>query len=187
MTSRKCGNVSMLAHGAKNEIIESAIEIVSKKGSWDISVKEIADECKITSASLYTYFSSKSEIIKDAKIEMEKRFSSIINLPIPEKIPEEMKIRMISFYIFDFVVKNRWASEFIDPFSEYESTKELMKRIRLILKKSQLSKDELDYRIYRFLAGISFKIKFRFMRNELPIESDIDDLSRFMSYSESFQ
>ncbi|HQJ59782.1 MAG TPA: hypothetical protein PKV35_02225, partial [bacterium] len=96
----------------------------------------------------------------------------------------EMKIRMISFYILDFVTRNKWASEFIDPFSSYAATKKLMGRVRVLLKKNKLSKDELEYRIYRFLAGIHFKIKYRFMRNEVPVEADIDDISKFMLYSE---
>lgn len=177
-------NTSVLLHGAKNEIIEKFIILVSKKGSFDVTVNEIAKECNTTPASLYTYFSSKSDIIETAVAEMEKRFSTIANLPIPEKMPEDMKIKMISFYIFDFVIKNKWAVEFVDPFSKYESTAKLRERITLFIKKEGKPRKDLDYRIYRFLAGINFKIRYRFMRNEIPTEMDIDDLSRFMSYSD---
>lgn len=175
---------SVLSHGAKNEIIEKMLVLVSKNGGWNITVNDIAEECSMTPASLYSYFSSKSEIIESAVIEMEKRFSTIANLPIPDKMPEDMKIKMISFYVFDFVAKNKWAVEFVDPFSNYESTKKLMERITLFVKKEGKPRKDLDYRVYRFLAGISFKIKYRFMRNEIPTELDIDDLSKFMSYSD---
>lgn len=184
MVEKERGHISIMSAGAKNEIIENIINLVSLKGSWNISVSDIAYECRTTPASLYTYFSSKNEIFECARIEMEKRFGAVINLPIPEKIPEEVKIRMISFYIFDFVAKNKWASDFIDPFSKYESTRLLMKRIEGILIKTKLSKGDLEYRIYRFMAGVHFKIRYRFMRNEVPGEADIDDLSRFMSYPE---
>jgi AcrR family transcriptional regulator len=185
MAERDRGPNTMMSHGIKHEIIESTISLIATKGSWSISVQEIADACKTTPASLYTYFASKNEIFEDAKEEMAKRFDAVISLPIPERIPEEMKIRMISFYILDFVTKNKWAADFIDPFSGYSSTKKLMDRVSVLLKKNKLSKDELEYRIYRFLAGIHFKIKYRFMRNETPVEADIDDLSRFMSYTET--
>ncbi len=184
MVERDRGTKTIMSHGIKNEIIENTIVLIATKGSWSISVQEIADACKTTPASLYTYFGSKKEIFEEAREEMEKRFDSVISLPIPEKIPEEMKIRMISFYILDFVTRNKWASEFIDPFSSYAATKKLMGRVRVLLKKNKLSKDELEYRIYRFLAGIHFKIKYRFMRNEVPVEADIDDISKFMLYSE---
>lgn len=176
---------SIMAHGAKNEIIESTIDIVAKKGSWDVSVSDIASACRTTPASLYTYFSSKNEILESVRVEMEKRFAAVVNLPIPEKIPEEMKIRMMSFYIFDFIVKNRWAIDFVDPFSTYESTEKLMNRIEGLLNKTKLSKDEIKYRIFRFMAGVHFKIRYRFMLGQIPEEIDIDDLSRFMSYPES--
>ena len=175
---------SVLSHGAKNEIIEKVLVLVSKKGGWDITVTEIAEECCMTPASLYSYFSSKADIIQSAIAEMEKRFVTIANLPIPDKIPEDMKIKMISFYVFDFVAKNKWAAESVDPFSKYESTVKLIERITLFVKKEGRPRKDLDYRVYRFLAGISFKIKYRFMRNEVPTELDIDDLSKFMSYTD---
>lgn len=184
MAERDRGSNTIMSHGIKNEIIENIIVLIGEKGSWNVSVADIAHVCRTTPASLYTYFTSKNEMFEDVKREMEKKFDAVINLPIPEKIPEEMKIRMISFYILDFVTRNKWASEFIDPFSSYAATKKLMERVRVLLKKNKLSKDELEYRIYRFLAGIHFKIKYRFMRNEVPVEADIDDISKFMLYSE---
>lgn len=175
---------SVLSHGARNEIVEKILFLVSENGSWEISVNDISSACGTTPASLYSYFSSKSDMMQAAVEEMEKRFSAIANLPVPDKIPEEMKIKMITFYIFDFVVKNRWASDFVDPFSGYRSTAKLMERITQFMIKDGKSHKDLEYRVFRFLAGIHFKIRYRFMRNELPAENDIDDLSRYMSITE---
>lgn len=175
---------SVLSHGARNEIIEKILQLVSEKGGWDISVNDISSACGTTPASLYSYFSSKNDMMQAAVGEMEKRFGSIASLPIPDKIPEEMKIKMITFYIFDFVIKNRWAADFVDPFSKYESTVKLMERITQFMKKDGRPHKDLNFRVYRFLAGIHFKIRYRFMRKELPGENDIDDLSRYMSIAE---
>jgi AcrR family transcriptional regulator len=175
---------SVLSHGARNEIIEKILLLVSEKGGWDISVSDISSACGTTPASLYSYFSSKNDMIHAAVEEMEKRFGSIASLPIPDKIPEEMKIKMITFYIFDFVIKNRWASDFVDPFSKYESTVKLIERITQFMKKDGRPYKDLNFRVYRFMAGLHFKIRYRFMRKELPGESDIDDLSRYMSIPE---
>lgn len=185
MTKRSKTSNSIISNGIRHEIIEKTIDIIAQNGSWNISVADIAKGCNLTSASLYNHFSSKNEIFKEALMLMEEKFDSIVNLPIPDKIPEEMKIRMISFYIFDFVGKNQWAVDFVDPFSEYESTHRLLTRIENIFIRTKLSKDELNYRIYRFMAGIHFKIKYRFMRGETLKENDIDDLSRFMAYPET--
>lgn len=175
---------SVLSHGAKNEIIEKVLALISEKGDWNITINDIAITCGTTPASLYSYFSSKVDIIQTAVSEMEKRFGAIANLPIPDKIPEEMKIKMITFYVFDFVIKNRWSADFVDPFSKYEATAKLVERITQFMKKDGKVYKDLEYRVFRFLAGIHFKIKYRFMRNELPGENDIDDLSRYMSITE---
>ena len=175
---------SVLSHGARNEIVEKILLLVSERGSWEISVNDISSACGTTPASLYSYFSSKNDMIQAAVEEMEKRFGTIASLPVPDKMPEEMKIKMISFYIFDFVVKNRWSVDFVDPFSKYESTARLVERISQFMKKDGKVYKDLEYRVFRFLAGIHFKIKYRFMRNELPGEHDIDDLSRYMSITE---
>ncbi|HRZ80704.1 MAG TPA: hypothetical protein P5044_11905, partial [bacterium] len=60
----------------------------------------------------------------------------------------------------------------------------LMERITQFMKKDGRPHKDLNFRVYRFLAGIHFKIRYRFMRKELPGENDIDDLSRYMSITE---
>ena len=73
MVERDRGTKTIMSHGIKNEIIENTIVLIATKGSWSISVQEIADACKTTPASLYTYFGSKKEIFEEAREEMEKR------------------------------------------------------------------------------------------------------------------
>jgi AcrR family transcriptional regulator len=168
--------------GTKKDIVDSIIQLVEKRETFDLSIKELAEGCGFTPASLYSYFESKNDLVENVKTEMERRLDGIINLPIPEKIPENMKIKMLTFYIFDFVDRNKWASDYINPFSEYESTRKLLKRIASFLepcnrKGSGLGK---DYRAYTFLAGVHFKIRYRALRKEKPTENDIEDISHFM-------
>jgi len=168
--------------GAKSNILESMIRLAEKKGTLDLSIKELAEGCNLTPASLYAYFESKNDMVLSIRKEMERRLDTIINLPIPERIPENMKIKMLTFYIFDFVDKNKWAVDYINPFSGYSSTERLLKRIVTFLETHK--KDSADYgkayRGYTFLAGVYFKIKYRMMRNEKPTENDIEDVSNFM-------
>ena len=173
---------SPASEGTKNNILNCIIRYSEKKGTLNLSIKELAEGCNLTPASLYSYFESKNDLIRNVRKEMERRLDTIINLPIPERIPENMKIKMLTFYIFDFVDKNRWAAEYINPFSGYESTKMLLERISTFLDKHNRKSSEYgkDYRAYTFLAGVYFKIRYRIMRNEKPTENDIEDISHFM-------
>lgn len=171
------------SEGTRNNILESMIRLAEEKGTLDLSINELAEGCGFTPASLYAYFESKNDMIRSVRKEMERRFDTIINLPIPEKIPENMKIKMLTFYMFDFVDKNRWAVDYINPFSGHSSTERLLKRIISFLEihKNERSDYGKDYRGYTFLAGVYFKVKYRMMRNESPTENDIEDISHFMA------
>ncbi|MGF7118617.1 TetR/AcrR family transcriptional regulator [Methanobacterium oryzae] len=50
---------------AKNRIIQAAIKIFSKKGFHKSTMDEIAGEVGVSKATLYTYFKSKEEILKE--------------------------------------------------------------------------------------------------------------------------
>ncbi len=176
---------TVFTEGIQYKIIEKTIEIVARDGEINLTIHELAKECGFVTTTLYTYFSSKKEIIAEAYKEMEKRFEKIVFMPVPEKIPEEMKVRMIAVYILSFVSENKWATRFIDPFSGFEVTKKLVVRLTKLLSRFSNDEEKNEYRVYRFLAGVLFKIRYRFNRGELPVESDIDDLCRFMSYPEN--
>ena len=172
-----------LLEGTKKNILEGIIRLVERKGTLNLSIKELAEGCNLTPASLYSYFESKNDLIRNVQLEMERRFDAIIELPIPERIPENMKIKMLTFYIFDFVDKNKWAVAYINPFSEYESTRKLLARMSSFLDKYSGRKGQeygKNYRAYTFMAGVYFKVKYRIMRNEKPTENDIEDISQFM-------
>lgn len=50
---------------AKNKIIQAAIKIFSKKGFHKSTMDEIAKEVGVSKGTLYTYFKSKEEILKE--------------------------------------------------------------------------------------------------------------------------
>lgn len=50
---------------AKNKIIQAAIKIFSQKGFHKSTMEEIAKEVGVSKATLYTYFKSKEEILKE--------------------------------------------------------------------------------------------------------------------------
>jgi AcrR family transcriptional regulator len=176
---------TVFSDGIRYKIIQKTIEIIERDGGVKISVHDLAKECGLVTTTLYTYFSSKNDIINEARNEMARKFDSVASLPVPKNIPEEMKIRMIAVFILDFAIKNRWVVEYIDPFANFEATKKLINRLSTLLKRFSNDENQNEYRVYRFLAGIRFKIKYRFFKNEEPTESDIEDLCRFMSYPES--
>ena len=50
---------------AKNKIIQAAIKIFSQKGFHKSTMDEIAREVGVSKGTLYTYFKSKEEILKE--------------------------------------------------------------------------------------------------------------------------
>jgi len=50
---------------AKNKIIQAAVKIFSKKGFHKSTMDEIAGEVGVSKATLYTYFKSKEEMLKE--------------------------------------------------------------------------------------------------------------------------
>lgn len=178
-------NKTVFAEGIRYKIIEKTIEIIGRDGAVNMSVHQLAKECGLVTTTLYTYFSSKKEIISEAWKEMSRQFDKIAMIPVPEKASEEMKVRMIAVYILDFISKNKWGILFLDPFSNFDVTNKLIARLCKLLKRFSNNEIQNEYRVYRFLAGIQFKVRYRFFRNELPVEDDIEDLCKFMAYPES--
>lgn len=54
-----------MAGSRKEEILRAALELAAKKGLGNVSVSMIADKVGIRKASLYNYFASKEELIKE--------------------------------------------------------------------------------------------------------------------------
>jgi AcrR family transcriptional regulator len=67
----------------KNKILEASLEIISKEGFVNLSMRKIAAKTSMTAANIYNYYSGKDEIYLSIQtsgfIELYKRF---------EKIPE---------------------------------------------------------------------------------------------------
>src|SRR4051812_10376034 len=49
----------------REHILESALQVIAKKGVGSVDIKDIARESKISVGSVYTYFKSKDEILKE--------------------------------------------------------------------------------------------------------------------------
>ena len=78
---------------AKNKIIQAAIKIFSKKGFHKSSMDEIAKEVGVSKGTLYTYFKSKEEILKEIWklnnqniLDLKKTFKEYNCLEVLEKL-----------------------------------------------------------------------------------------------------
>ncbi len=90
----------------KNEILKAAIEIFSKKGYSDATIREIASRANVSIGAIYFYFKNKAEILKEIFKRMDhmpvEEFIKIRGNISEEKTFEEICRRALEFISRDF-------------------------------------------------------------------------------------
>lgn len=110
---------------SKEEIIETALNVVSEKGVSALTAKELSCALQTSTSPIFTFFDSMSQVLEAVKAAAMKRFEDYYN-KIEESMPEFKKIgmQMILFakeeprlYQLIFMTENENAESFDDIYS----------------------------------------------------------------------
>ncbi|GIO24061.1 TetR/AcrR family transcriptional regulator [Oceanobacillus sp. J11TS1] len=92
----------------KEEIMQSAIYLFSKKGYLATSVQEIANECRISKGTLYNFFDSKEELlIQVIQHNYRKMLQQAANLNLDSSLPPKERLIQKIVVQFDGVRENK--------------------------------------------------------------------------------
>ncbi|MEO0143735.1 MAG: TetR/AcrR family transcriptional regulator [candidate division WOR-3 bacterium] len=173
----------------RQEIINAVIELSLKENILDISIEDIAKKSGFAKSSIYYYFNSKEEIIKEIlKNGWKIMLSKIRSVQIDENEPLESLIKVIKAHL-EFVQEQPKLFKFISKFTKALIDKEVKKyleqenKIYLDLINSCIEKgifkNELKF-IYNSLAGSIRQIA---QNEELSFEEKLNyilkDLEKF--------
>jgi TetR/AcrR family transcriptional regulator len=173
----------------KNEIINAVIDLCLEKGIVDVSIEEIAKKSGFGSSSIYYYFKSKEDIIKEILISgWKKMISKMKTINLDYDKPYESLIEVIKTHL-EFTKENPKLFKFISKFTKAFNNKEIRKLINqeneiyyslieACINKNIL-KGDLKF-IYNSLAG---SVKQIAQNEELTIEEKlnyiIENLNKF--------
>lgn len=107
----------------RQKIIDAVYKIASVKGLSGISIAEISKNTKLGVGTVYTYFSSKEEVLKEAFIWAEESALSKLTLDFDEQDDYKTSIRNLFFKMVNYRVKNYEVIMFYDLYlhSEYRN------------------------------------------------------------------
>ncbi|WP_080873583.1 TetR/AcrR family transcriptional regulator [Oceanobacillus timonensis] len=121
----------------KEEIMQAAIHLFSKKGYDATSVQEIANECKISKGTLYNFFDSKEELlIQVIRHNHQKMLQQAENLSLDSSLPPKEKLIQKLVVQFDGIRENKdFMSMLLTALPPHDNPKIslLMKRIRMTM------------------------------------------------------
>ncbi|MFD1415089.1 TetR/AcrR family transcriptional regulator [Oceanobacillus jeddahense] len=121
----------------KEEIMQSAIHLFSKKGYSATSVQEIANDCRISKGTLYNFFDSKEELlIQVIRHNHRKMLEQAENLNLESSLPPKEKLIQKIVIQFDGIRENKdYLSMLLTASPPHDNPKIslLMKRIRITM------------------------------------------------------
>lgn len=79
----------------RQDILEAAARAFANNGYQAVTMQEIAREAGYTAASLYSYFSSKEEILEGLRDLVRAEMDAIFEQPIPSGIPLREKLHLL--------------------------------------------------------------------------------------------
>ena len=133
---------------AKEEIVQTALDIVSRKGVEALTAKELGDALGSSARPIFTVFSSMKEVQSEVRSAAMHRFESFAEQKLPHMpLFKQVGMRMVLFgakepklYQLLFMQENRNTVSFDDVFGELGSTAETC--IRLIREEYHMSETE---------------------------------------------
>lgn len=141
----------------KDKIFDVSIELFSKKGFNEVSIRDIAAEVGIKQSSLYNHFTSKDEILKDIyelfKTEAVEVFPSLENLDdvIRKYTPKEFFKRGKNLFVehmLNLRMEKVWRILFIEQASDQRAAnmvlQESFKKSLIFIEKSLEKMSEQD-------------------------------------------
>jgi AcrR family transcriptional regulator len=175
----------------KREIINALVDLALEKGIVDISIGEIARKAGFAKSSIYYYFSSKEEIIKEVLIKSwEEMLRHLKKVKINKNDPYNSLIILLKYHL-KFIHKYPKISKFLFHFSKSLNDKNLRKLIKqensiyfqLIKEclKMGVLKGNLTF-IYNSLAGSIMEIaKIEHFGPKKKLQLILENLEKFKS------
>lgn len=135
----------------RDEIVQTALEVVSRKGVEALTAKELGDALGTSARPIFTVFSSMKQVQDAVREAAMRRFESFAEQKLPDMpLFKQVGMQMVLFgvrepklYQLLFMQENRNAVSFDDVFGELGPTAETC--IRLIQEKYAMS--EADARL----------------------------------------
>ena len=132
----------------KEEIVQTALDIVSKKGVEALTAKELGDALGSSARPIFTVFNSMKEVQDEVRTAAMRRFESfaeqrIPNMPLFKQVGMQMVLfgaREPKLYQLLFMQENQNAVSFDDVFGELGPTAEVC--IGLIRKEYNINERE---------------------------------------------
>ena len=88
----------------RQEIIETALELLSEKGYDNMTVQDITDRMNVSPGLCYRYFKSKTEIFSAASEYYAMKMVEQLKIPISENMPVIEKLELVINRIFEFAM-----------------------------------------------------------------------------------
>lgn len=116
----------------KEEIVQTALQVVSQKGVEALTAKELGDALGSSSRPIFTVFNSMKEVQDEVRTAAMHRFESFANQKLPDMpLFKQVGMQMVLFgarepklYQLLFMQENRNAVSFDDVFGELGPTAE---------------------------------------------------------------
>jgi AcrR family transcriptional regulator len=114
----------------RNQILEIATKLFASKGYHGATLDEVAEQLGVTKASLYYYFRSKEQLLKEICINMQEKMNNNVRELVLSEMSPVYKLRALIKAQLIFVSTNRDISKVV--FDEAEALgKAAYKRIYL--------------------------------------------------------
>lgn len=91
----------------RQEIIETALELLAEKGYEDLNVQDITDKMNVSPGLCYRYFKSKTEIFAAASEHYAVKMVEQLRAPLSKEMPAIEKIDLVISHIFQFVLNHQ--------------------------------------------------------------------------------
>ena len=92
--------------GRKEEIIESAARLFSKKSYHDVTMDDIAENVGVAKGTIYLYFDSKEKLYLEILEDTYEEIESILEKETAKSDPAPLKLKKVLTLIFRFYLQN---------------------------------------------------------------------------------
>ncbi|MCD7967863.1 MAG: TetR/AcrR family transcriptional regulator [Clostridiaceae bacterium] len=90
----------------RQEIIETALELLAEKGYENMTVQDITDRMNVSPGLCYRYFKSKTEIFSAASEYYAMKMVEQLKIPISKDVPVIEKLELVINRIFEFAMSH---------------------------------------------------------------------------------
>jgi AcrR family transcriptional regulator len=100
----------------RSAILSATLIVIAKNGFHASSVKQIADEAKVATGTIYVYFENKDEVIKSLFVSIRKEINEIINSGYNSNLTFKDNYYNLWKAVFDFYYMNKLKFMFLEQY-----------------------------------------------------------------------